>query len=295
MRPVYRWPGTSRIYCKGSLVKGPKAQWIVVTCVMIAGPPISFLATIAHELAEELDSLSLTALCLLLTVFNLIATVKVATSNPGFLPRSTSIYKSESVGYIIPIRGTCMKLKYCRTCHIIRPPRATHCSECDMCVERFDHHCPWLSNCIGAKNYVYFCIFLYSSTALTATVLISCILYICLESQSRSLREVLADHPESLVILCIELIVLLFVGGLNGFHLYLWLTNQTTNEKLKGNQIELPKARCRVVPPTRFIFQSICEDRSIAITRVQPEGVYEKDQSKSLLVSGESTNVKPNF
>merc|ERR1719502_988575 len=28
-----------------------------------------------------------------------------------------------------------------------------HCLICDKCVVDFDHHCKWLNNCIGAKNY----------------------------------------------------------------------------------------------------------------------------------------------
>lgn len=31
-----------------------------------------------------------------------------------------------------------------------------HCGQCDRCVSNFDHHCKWLNNCIGEKNYKYF-------------------------------------------------------------------------------------------------------------------------------------------
>ncbi|PON68530.1 Transmembrane protein [Parasponia andersonii] len=48
----------------------------------------------------------------------------------------------------------------CATCKIVRPLRAKHCSTCDRCVEQFDHHCPWVSNCIGKKNKWDFFIFL---------------------------------------------------------------------------------------------------------------------------------------
>jgi len=57
------------------------------------------------------------------------------------------------------VNGVPVKVKYCETCMIYRPPRCSHCSKCDNCVERFDHHCPWVGQCIGEVSYVDYFIF----------------------------------------------------------------------------------------------------------------------------------------
>jgi len=48
----------------------------------------------------------------------------------------------------------------CRTCKMVKPWRAHHCSICRRCVLRMDHHCPWMNRCVGFYNYCYFFLFL---------------------------------------------------------------------------------------------------------------------------------------
>ena len=39
-------------------------------------------------------------------------------------------------------------------------PRMHHCSQCNTCTLKYDHHCGMLMNCIGANNYHLFFQFL---------------------------------------------------------------------------------------------------------------------------------------
>ena len=40
-----------------------------------------------------------------------------------------------------------------------QPPGAMHCPDCNVCVEGYDHHCPWMGICIGKRNYKKFMTF----------------------------------------------------------------------------------------------------------------------------------------
>ncbi|KAF8075035.1 DHHC palmitoyltransferase-domain-containing protein, partial [Lyophyllum atratum] len=44
-----------------------------------------------------------------------------------------------------------------------KPPRTHHCSTCGVCRVGFDHHCPWLGNCVTTSRMKAFLTLLYAT------------------------------------------------------------------------------------------------------------------------------------
>ncbi|XP_070673040.1 probable protein S-acyltransferase 14 isoform X2 [Malus domestica] len=66
-----------------------------------------------------------------------------------------------------------LRIRYCRKCNQLKPPRCHHCSVCGRCVLKMDHHCVWVVHCVGALNYKYFLLFLFYTFLETSVVTLS--------------------------------------------------------------------------------------------------------------------------
>ncbi|EIW76567.1 zf-DHHC-domain-containing protein [Coniophora puteana RWD-64-598 SS2] len=46
--------------------------------------------------------------------------------------------------------------RYCSRDKIMKPYRCHHCRACGTCILKYDHHCPWIGQCVGAFNQKFF-------------------------------------------------------------------------------------------------------------------------------------------
>lgn len=252
MVPCCGWSAAN--CCNWSFILIPSVAYFLVVFIGKHGFPIPLImASVVLFIA------TVTFLCL------------ACCSDPGILPRRGAIIAENSeevltkmLGYnplgvgepthkadvdshgMVPKELTKLGYRWCHTCEIIRPPRASHCAECDNCVLRFDHHCPFVNNCVGQRNYHFFIGFTTSVCCLAILVLPSLAwFYLDTRTTRRGFKK--AEEPQEeendylmyglFVIACIVGIAALALVGLWCYHMFLISQGKTTKEHRKGKQV----------------------------------------------------------
>ncbi|EUC55456.1 palmitoyltransferase AKR1 [Rhizoctonia solani AG-3 Rhs1AP] len=81
------------------------------------------------------------------------------TLDPGTCPKPGSAGEMKAIIEKLTAEGKLNGQSFCINCMARKPLRSKHCRVCDRCVARFDHHCPWVWNCVGVNNHRQFIIF----------------------------------------------------------------------------------------------------------------------------------------
>ncbi|KAL1490563.1 hypothetical protein ABEB36_013234 [Hypothenemus hampei] len=245
--------GRNKFYCSGRFMTAPNAGVFLLTVFLITGTSTLFFIFDCKYLAENV-TIAIPVIGVFLFLFTMSSLLRTSLSDPGIIPRATT----EEAAYVekqievtnsansptyrppprtkeVVVKGQTIKLKYCFTCKLFRPPRASHCSICDNCVDRFDHHCPWVGNCVGRRNYRFFYMFIISLAFLAVFIFACAVAHLILITKEGKFFDAVKESPASAIVAIICFFSVWSVLGLAGFHTYLTTSNQTTNEDIKGS------------------------------------------------------------
>ncbi|XP_032163687.1 probable palmitoyltransferase ZDHHC12 isoform X2 [Mustela erminea] len=197
------------------------------------------LASPALRQWEEQGELLLPLTFLLLVLGSLLLYLAVSLMDPGYVnvqPQPQEEVKEEQTAMV----PQAIPLRRCRYCLVLQPLRARHCRECRRCVRRYDHHCPWMENCVGERNHPLFVAYL-------ALQLVVLLWSLYLAWSGLHFFQPWGLWLRSRGLLCATFLLLslfsLVAGLLLASHLYLVASNTTTWELVSSHRIAYLRQR----------------------------------------------------
>ncbi|KAM9394339.1 palmitoyltransferase ZDHHC12-A [Pholidichthys leucotaenia] len=226
------------VFRSGFLVRASHTLLTWITTLIL------FLHNTDVRRCEEKGELLLPALFFLLVVLSVLLYFAVSLMDPGFvLSENVKGVQGldEETESMIPESPT-PRLRYCGYCLLQQPMRAKHCQMCKRCVRRFDHHCPWMENCVGERNHRWFIMYL-----LVQLLALLWALHIALSGVSPATTWKLWFKANGFLLAALGVIGVfsVVVVLLLGCHLYLVSINYTTWEFMSHHRISYLK-NCRL-------------------------------------------------
>ena len=156
--------GNNKIICGNKFFVGNKYYHIFISLILLVLPTSIFISILV-KINTKL-SISILVLMIIFFIPIIVFLFLGGCSDPGILERNNeyAYYDNRKSVLKLNIQGHMINLNYCYTCFHFRPPRTSHCAECDNCVQNFDHHCLWMGTCVGKRNYRYFYFVIFFTT-----------------------------------------------------------------------------------------------------------------------------------
>ena len=268
--------GNSKLWFNLFCISGPQYYHVFFAFILISLPNgvLLFIVIKAHS---QISFLYQIIISLFFYIISIISMILGCCTDPGILPRQGKDFYYATNRPLLRkvINGYKIILSYCYSCSMFRPPRTSHCSVCDNCVERFDHHCLWLGTCIGKRNYKYFFCLLISLSVTGIFQIVFSIYYVVKQSKKLKHKEknsLIIVIGYSFIVLYNLLFIIFFLGKLVFIHVYLSFKNVTFYEYVKKKLKIYPvnpfkKYSCDVLKrllwgfPYKSLFVSFIENR----------------------------------